>query len=492
MARIPTSEPQPTQRAGSVGVQPDINIGSNVFAAIRGAARDIQGAVERNQQAEERLKAEAQASIDRTALYKATRLNRGLSGEISQSIQDAGIQNDPQEWSETIDKSIEASNEAYQRALDGVSEETRERLEFEREFQTQEARSRMIGQAAAQIEENENAAGLALATGLIGEGDTEGALEVVNGLQMSEAEKIKHKTRLKSQADSIAYSDINFSISSSTNIAELKDSRSAIEESGLSQVQKNALNKNTITRERQIRSDAYTEANNFFKLHDSAAHETLTGQIPDKETLRKRGLDEGFIDNVLGPIIEGQSGQTSANSEAFSALKEQISEYNAKAWFGSDQEDRDKLMNAVKSSDWDFDARLQAGALIAQSFASDAADGVIGMKNSEMELDDGQKEVYANIQKGIFDRIRGSVKIGRDADFEKIAFEKSLLSPDQMVSLFDQFSDPMFIGQFGGKSEEERQKLFEEQVQPRFVNAIKNSIQFQLREELERIKPARP
>jgi hypothetical protein len=189
MARIPTSDPQAPARTGSVGVQTDINIGSNVFAAIKGAAGEFG-----------RLQQEAQGSIDRTAGYKTANAIDDLDRIIEADIKTKGIENDPSAWPESIEQSVEGWNTRYEGEYKGASPEAIEQFNFQRERAIARSKAKFVGQAGAQMSQNERAAAKSRADRLVENGDLESATAIIDSSpEFTDAEKTIHKDNLRSE-----------------------------------------------------------------------------------------------------------------------------------------------------------------------------------------------------------------------------------------------------------------------------------------------------
>ncbi len=183
---IPSSEPGKFKPAGSVGVQVDIGIGSNVFDAIAGAGRAF-----------DKLKEESQKSVDTTNSYKTGDLRDQLGKLIQEDITNNGIQNDPDKWSESIESTISAWEERYSDATKGSSKEAAEAFMFAREKAVRDARTNFGGKAIAQLNENEKTQAVSRSNTLIENGDLNGSIQTIaQSDKFSEAEKIQHVDRI--------------------------------------------------------------------------------------------------------------------------------------------------------------------------------------------------------------------------------------------------------------------------------------------------------
>jgi len=183
---IPSSEPGKFKSAGSVGVQPDIGIGSEVFDALKGAGQTF-----------DRLRQEAQKSVDTTNSYKTGSLEDELDGLIHEDIVNGGIENDPEKWSESMEQTIAAWDERYEEATKGSSKAAKEAFGFNREKALRDARIKFSGRALNQINENEKTQAVSRANTLVKNGEVDAAIDIIKQSdKFSDAEKTIHKDKI--------------------------------------------------------------------------------------------------------------------------------------------------------------------------------------------------------------------------------------------------------------------------------------------------------
>jgi len=164
---IPTSEPQAVSKAGSVGVQPDINLGSNVFRAISGLGTAIKASAEedrvaraKREAANLKLEEEAQKTIDKTVGYQTDSVNEDLRVRIDEIVRDPEIMHKPDLWLEAVNKAIEGDEAAFNSAKEGGSRDSIEAADFERLATIRDIRSELKGRVAEQINENNKLAAI--------------------------------------------------------------------------------------------------------------------------------------------------------------------------------------------------------------------------------------------------------------------------------------------------------------------------------------------
>ena len=509
---IPSSEPGKFKSAGSVGVQPDIGIGSGVFSAIAGFSKDMQKLAHKRRDEQEKLDRETEKALNRTARSKANLSNRSLGRLLSESVSGEDIKNRPELWASQLDDTVAALNEEFEANLPpGLSDEMREELMEERQFWVAEERAKLAGAALGQIEENKNVSMQAEAEGLAMTGDIDGANEIVSEMSVSDAQKTllsKGISRISQKAkDDFAREvasgyDLNIKLSESTE--ELNQEETNIQADPRffdNEPLRNSLLKKIEARSRQIRADAYRVDMENFKILDSAQAGVVSGSILSEDELRARGVDESWI-ATMKPIIEGVNGQSGVGSTEYNEVMSTLTDYASRQRDIADKKgafviDEDKKLTErvgklLSDKTLSYDARLQLGAVYSNALFADANDNDIEFATGQMDLDDSQKEAVRKMQFEIFKKITDLKKREpRDDEVSIIRFRRSLLDPIQMNQLFKQLSDPKLIEEFKGKTKEESDKIWEKSVQPKINKAVDLSIQNDINRQIQTLKPTK-
>jgi len=465
---------------------------TGVFSAIAQGGAKMQAAGARMAKEEEDLQAEIARTKDNLAA-------REFSNEVRLS---------QQKWSNDLAeaKTDDERNAVAQARADhfqefvsnaDVSDDTRALLQTDADFQTAASQEMARGANIAALSERQKSAAKAsygLAVNLL---DVDALEDSVNemdeaGMFGSPEEKALAFAKGKSAMQSQESSEFALNIQAAEGLTQLDAQEELINASDILDTKnKNNLKKGIEIRKRGIKSAAYTEAGRVFKLHRDNTHEVITGQVRDTGTLENRGLDPSYIDSVLNPIIEGQSGDTGIGSEQYNDAIKGMQKFirDGDVWDDLTPKEQEKFAGVVGNEAFTFDARLRAGALMTKALKADASDYVLGTAAGDIKLDEGQKTAVDRMQSQVFEAIRNSRAKLKEGDEFKVTFENSLLDPDQMVDLFDQFSSEEVLNQLKGLEGKELDDKYEEVITPRITGAIKASIQSQYKETLEAMKP---
>ena len=509
---IPSSEPGKFKSAGSVGVQPDIGIGSGVFSAIAGFSKDMQRLAHKRRDEQEKLDQETEKALNRTARSKANLSNRSLGRLLSESVSGEDIKNRPELWASQLDDTVAALDEEFEANLPpGISDEMREELMEERQFWVAEERTKLAGAALGQIEENKNVSMQAEAEGLAMTGDIDGANDIISEMSVSDAQKTllsKGLSRMSQKAkDDFVREvgsgyDLNIKLSESTEELDQEEANILADPRFFdNEPLRNSLLKKVNARSRQIRGDVYRVDMEDFKRLDSAQAGVVSGAILSEDELRARGVDESWI-ATMKPIIEGIDGRSGVGSTEYNEVMSTLTDYASrqrdiadnKGFFVVDEDKKltKRVGELLSDETLSYDARLQLGAVYSNALFADANDNDIEFATGQMDLDDSQKEAVREMQSTIFKKITGLKKREpQEGDVERIKFSRSLLDPIQMNQLFKELSNPELIEKFKGTTKEERDKIWEESVQPKVNKAVDLSIQNDIKRQIETLKPTK-
>lgn len=490
MARINVPQKQ-VRSAGSTGVKADIDINSSAFRSAANLGATIGQEVERVGQAKERVAIEGQRVVDGGIGANYTREKSVFGREIQTSMMSEDLIGNHEAQRKSFDAQVKEREVAINEQLKEASPEQRQRIldvweddkaSMDAQFRAnrqREAVAKSVAQFEGAIEEQ------------VLNGNTEEATKLIEQMPITDAAKQDRKNQLNEEIRAIQESDIRVTIAEAQEIPSLDFARQAIENSDLGTIKNNSLKRVLATREKGIKSAAYSDAGRYYTLVKNSAHEVITGQIPDAQTLLNRGLQPSDV-AVMSGIIQGVNGSSGIGSDEFAEIEKTIKEYAAGGWFVIEEhttEDRDTINEALTDQKWSFDARLKLAAQASRAFNADIADGVIGTALGDFELDESQKLVAGRMQTQIFDKIRNKSGEFKESDLDRITFKQSLLDPFQASELFSVFSDQVFLNQFKGKTKEEADALYEEQVTPLFTEAIKKSIQSELEESVKALQP---
>ncbi len=457
---IPSSEPGKFKSAGSVGVQPDIGIGSKVFDALAETGKEF-----------DKFRKERQKTLDNTASNRAVKMNKSLEETIEVAIVEAGAQNDPDSWGDIANGIVEQHRSDLGEITSKASKETKESISFhledtlgginrsmflkgakvEQEAENQSIIARVNEEVRQAIDEDEIDAALKgyeeanlppatitklqekalkeyrsnkikIANGYTEEiqtkeqADDHGSL-ILNDKTLTAPQKESLLSNLNKKRISLNNAkDKNWLDQNKETIAESED----IEElknleipEGTSQKAKNSFNSLRTKRVKALRLD---KANTNLDVINGIGNGTITPD--DIELLNLSEKERKFYNSVLDQRLSGFSRMDTEFKQAKKDIKTWAFSGSSKHGIFAlepDVDAKNKIWDRINSEDFNTDAQLLLGQMMIQAEGMDAADGEIDVATSamfDMELDDDSSSAFREVGRLLSVKMGGPIEGG--------------------------------------------------------------------------------